>query len=428
MNILVLHALGKPSLASRLLFEHVFSIREFFPEHCYIFHDANIPPPDSIKNARYDAILLDVTFLAFRWRSKSVFGRILKEYAFVGNSDAVKIAFPQDEYDCHLVLDDWMCKWHVDVVFSVLSEAWDLIYPRYSKIGRIEFGYTGYIDERLISKEVKSFLERSIDIGYRANNLPANYGRIGQQKRIVGEEVARLSVGAGLAVDIKVGGGSMLAGEAWLSFLNNCKFTLGANSGSSLLDPVGDIRNAVRGYVAGHPKASFEEIEQACFSGQDVYEFTALSPRVFEAALMGSAQILVRGDYGGILVPYEHYLPIQADASDFSEILDAMRDYSAVRSMIARCRETLLSFDDLRYRRRAEILISLIIELRDGKGAVGSNPPDLSELAKEYASMMRWKYARHRFMQSIKKTLFCGIQRMPWLYRLLRALRYRLLG
>jgi hypothetical protein len=75
------------------------------------------------------------------------FRKHLADYAFVAESDAVKLAFPQDEYDCHQLLDDWMYDWKVDVVFSVIASGWDVLYPRYHRVGDIRLGYTGYIDE-----------------------------------------------------------------------------------------------------------------------------------------------------------------------------------------------------------------------------------------------------------------------------------------
>ena len=59
------------------------------------------PVSPRLRREQFDAILLDTTFLC--WRSvlphEQNLGRLLSEYAFVGDSDAVKIALPQDEYD-----------------------------------------------------------------------------------------------------------------------------------------------------------------------------------------------------------------------------------------------------------------------------------------------------------------------------------------
>lgn len=422
MNILVLHALGNPALAPRLLLEHVFFLRNYFPQHNYIFHDAALPVPDYVRQTRFDAILLDVTFLGYRWRAPSVFSKFLADYAFVAESEAVKLAFPQDEYDCHRLLDDWMYDWRIDVVFSVISSGWDVLYPRYSAVGKIVLGYTGYIDERLLGWKPKKFSERRIDIGYRARRLPPNYGRLGQIKYSIGVDLARVAAGAGLVVDIKLGEDSMLFGDSWLHFLDDSKFTLGANSGSSLLDPRGEIREAVNAYIARHPSSSFEEVEANCFPGVDIHNFTAISPRVLEASLLGSAQILVEGSYSEILTPYDHFIPIKPDASNFSEVLSCMRDVSAVEGMIARCRDAVLSVGALRYRSRAEMIFELIDEVRDRRG--GGDHVDHWELVARYDRDMASRYRRHWVKQSIRRKALLLLRRFPRVYQFLRSLRY----
>ena len=69
-----------------------------------------------------------------------------------------------------------------------------------------------------------------------------------------------------------------------------------------------------------------EEVEQQCFPGlEGHFQMTAISPRVLEAALLESCQILVEGDYSGLVQPWEHFIPIRSDASDFQEVQEAMK-------------------------------------------------------------------------------------------------------
>src|SRR3990167_3469509 len=196
LNILILHRLGPVHLAPLFLQRHVFSLKTYFPEHNYIYHDAHLPAPEYIKDASFDAIILDVTFLCARWAGETVYNKIRAGFAFVRDSDAVKIAFPQDEYDCHRILDDWMCDWNVDVLYSVISSNWSLLYPRFHQVGEIKWSIG-----TAFSNEAKKF---------------------------------------SLKTDIVLGDEGTLLGRSWLDFINDCKFTLGANSGSSLLDPFGD--------------------------------------------------------------------------------------------------------------------------------------------------------------------------------------------
>lgn len=423
LNILVLHSLGNPELAPRFLHEHVYSLQKNFPEHNYLYHDSALSIPEYVKQASFDAILLDVTFLCARWFGEKVFQQRLVEYAFVAESDAVKLAFPQDEYDCHQLLDDWMCDWNVDVVFSVIASGWDVLYPRYHRTGDIRLGYTGYIDEALLNRAPKALGNRPIDIGYRARKLPPYFGRLGENKWTIGRDVAARARDAGLRVDIELGEQATLMGDRWLNFIGDSKFTLGANSGSSLLDPTGSIQRSVRSYLSRQPGASFEEVERNCFPGMDgKYSFTAISPRVLEAALLGSAQLLVDGEYSGIVKPGEHFIALRPDASNFPEVLDAMADRALVEGMIRRCREAVLSVDALRYNNKARMILDLIAE-RTADQKSGANDDKVRQVISRYASEMKTKYQSRWRRQYYRKKIAKALAPYPRLFEMLRSAR-----
>jgi hypothetical protein len=409
LSVLVLHSLGAPGLAPASVVSNVFYLQRYFPEHKYLYHDTNLPLPQYVSAAAFDAIILDVTFLCARWNGQTQFDKLRRDYAFVGDSHSVRIANPQDEYDSHLLLDDWMCEWKVDVVFSVVSSGWDVLYPRYCNVGDIRLGYTGYIEDSMLSRVRKPFLQRRIDIGYRAKRLPPYFGRIGENKWTIGRDVAGAAAKYGFKTDIVLGNAGFLLGDAWLEFLNDSKFTLGANSGSSLLDARGDIQRAVRSFVEKHPDASFSEVEANCFPGLDgAHAFTSISPRVIEAALLDSGQLMVDGEYSGIIKPWEHFIPIRSDASNFHEVQSVLRDESFVGQMIARCRETVLSIDDLRYRNKAKSVLGLIGDLKSRKNCL-SNLAMINDVVLRYHEEMDDKYRalwrRRRLLRSLSSSL-----------------------
>lgn len=421
LAILVLHCLGNPSFAPAFLKNHIFSLQKYFPEHEYFFHDATLPLPSYVAELEFDAIVLDVTFLTARWVSQEFLQKQKELYAFVGLSPSVKIALPQDEYDCNQLLDDWMCEWNMDVVFSVIASGWNILYPRYHQTGNIRLGYTGYVDESLIDYPVQPFDTRKIDIGYRARKLPPYFGRVGQVKWTIGRDVKSLASQAGYCVDIELGEAGTLYGDAWLEFINNSKFMLGANSGSSLLDPTGKIQKLVCSYLANKPHATYEEVEAACFPGMESTEsFTAISPRVLEAALLGSAQILVDGEYSGIVSPHEHFIPIRADASNFDEVAVSMKDNAQVELMIRRCREAILSVDALRYRNHGKNLLNIIGDLSARKG-LSEKHQRIQKAKVRYQQEMQKKYQFHWKIHEYKMAVVQMTQRYPRFQNALRA-------
>lgn len=421
LNILVLHCLGDPERAPAFLVHHVFALRKNFPEHNYLYHDATLPLPAYVADLEFDAIILDVSFLTARWAGQDFFRGRKKAYEFVKHSQAVKIAFPQDEYDCNELLDEWMCEWEVDIVFSVISSGWDVLYPRFHRLGEIRLGYTGYVDESLIDRPVVPFESRSIDIGYRAKKLPPYFGRIGEVKWTIGRDVAQLARQAELNVDIELGDSGTLFGEAWLHFIEDSKFTLGSNSGSSLLDPVGDVQRRVRDILRVKPDASFEVVEAACFPGlEGQHSFTAISPRVIEAALLGSAQILVDGEYSGIVSPAEHFIPIRSDASNFSEVLAQMSDVESVKRMIDRCREAILSVDVLRYKNKSRMVLDLIGDLVSRRN-ISTDARKFERVVARYSMEMEQKYKAEWRRQNFRSKVSRAIAPYPMFYQALRT-------
>lgn len=405
LNILVLHRLGDPLAAPDFLVKHTHLLRNYHPENNYLYHDVSLPIPEFVREEYFDAILLDVTLLCIRWAEDELFQEIISALDFVRHSSALKIAFPQDEYDCHLKLDNWMCSWNVDILYTVLPDHVSALYPQFSRQRTLRKAFTGYLDDKLFKAEPAGYNARPIDIGYRARKLPPYFGRIGQNKWTIAEGVRQKALQEGLTLDIAVGERSSLPGQSWLDFINRCKFTLGANSGSSLLDPYGDIQRKVKSYVAVHPEATFDEVERTCFPGLDgLHSMTAISPRNLEAGMFESCQLLVEGAYSGILEPHQHYIPLTADASNFSDVLKIMRNRHEVDCIRKRCRNRLLDYEPLRASWHAREIIQTV---RDE--AKPDRPSDASDKGRQ--ASVRYKSAMHRDYehlwrrQRIKKTI-----------------------
>ena len=368
-SVLVLHRMGNPALVPAFLPGHMRSIERSWPDGACLFHDVSLPLPDWVKVLPFDAVFLDVTLLASRWMGATVHEDIRRRYAFVRDLPALRIAFPQDEYDCSAVLDDWMCDWAVHVVVSVIDGYREVLYPSFHRQGLIETGFTGYVDEALVDRPWIPWSRRSVDIGYRAKRLPPYFGRLGELKWTIGRDVSRWASGMDLALDIRLGDGHSLPGEAWIKFVSSCKAMLGTPSGSSLLDPHGELQRRVRTYLRGRPRASFQEVERACFPGLDgQHTFSAISPRAIEAALVGTAQLLVEGNYSGVLLPGQHYLPLAPDGHNLPEVCRVALNEDAVTPMLRRCREAVLSESRLRSGHRDAWLRGMILEHRGRQG------------------------------------------------------------
>jgi hypothetical protein len=358
LKILILHQNSDLNQVRRTSFNHAFFLLKYAPWNEYELHSFGEPISPRLRREHFDAILIDTTFLCWRWAlpHEKYIERILSDYAFIAQSNAIKIALPQDEYDETERLDDWLAVWRVDYIYSVCYEYRNIFYSKSSRYAHIIEGLTGFIDDAdvaIMKRFARPFADRTKDVGYRARDLPPNFGRFSRLKAQIGEQFLGAAQGRGLQLDIAVGNTSQhaLVGDDWLRFLVDCRFTLGCESGSSLLDPRGEIRAACNAYLEKHPDAGFDEVEAECFPNIDMKQiYSAISPRVFEAALAGNCQILVPGHYLGLLKPNEHYVPLAADFSNIESVLQELTDWPAAQRRALECRHVLLSEARLTYR------------------------------------------------------------------------------
>lgn len=339
MKVLILHGIDDPARIRRTTLNRSFCMPKHRPAHDYTFHAIH-HEPGALATQRFDAILLDATFLGYRWlRPRPLFDALIERYDFVRRADAVKLAFPQDDYDHCAMLDRWLHDWRVDVVFTPLPRFVDVLYPQTSSSAQFESALTGYVDpldEAILARVALPHRERQIDVAYRARDLPPNFGRAGQLKAEIGRRfIEGLPADHGLRLDISTDPDATIVGDEWLAFLGRTKSFLGSASGSSLLDPEGELQDAVAAYIKEHPHASFAEVEAACFPGLDGrYLMTVLGPRNLECAAARTCQILVPDEGLAPFEPGVHYLALDSKGREAGAVADLLADEGRIRAVI----------------------------------------------------------------------------------------------
>lgn len=407
MIVLVLHHLGDPRHWRPAMVDHELCLPTFAPEHDYLVHDCALPLPEFVKDIPFDGVVLTQTFLGRR-RHRRVFERVRREYAFVRDLDAFKIALPQDDYEHSAVLDTWLDEWRVDRIYTVCPEHWDVLYPRNASTGRLRLGYTGYVSDVRIQRwqQPKAWASRPIDVTYRSSLMPFHLGRIGVIKSTIGERFRSVAEGQGFTMDLSVDSRDVIVGTRWHNFLEDSKFVLGANSGSSMFDPTGSISEAVIDYQVRHPGASFEEVERACFPGVDGrFEFTALSPRNVECALIGSVQVLTPGRYSDVLEAGRHYLRMEPDLSNASELFAQMRDQEMVTRVAKDCKDAVLSRQDLRYDHHVRELTDAIASSPRRSWAGTATRTFVDKYRAAMKTTESWHWRRERVMNAGRAAL-----------------------
>lgn len=310
--------------------EHLNCFKKHFRGTVH-YVNAAFKVPKNIFKVPYDLIIVHTSFLAtLRWWDEP-YETWVKHYCFLNKINAPKVILPQDEFfKC-----DRICRFindfNIDGVFSVSPETeWDKIYPGIDrKKIRFEKILTGYLESETISEIDRlssNITTRDIDISYRAWKAEYWLGRHGLLKKTIAESFQLEAQKFGLRIDISTNDRDTLLGLDWYKFLLRSKYVIGVEGGASLLDFDGKVREKVTSYLEKFPNATFEETEKACFIGKDGnLKLFAISPRHFEACLTKTCQILIEGEYNGLLQPWKHYIPLKKDYSNINEVLEIVK-------------------------------------------------------------------------------------------------------
>jgi hypothetical protein len=289
-----------------------------------------------VRRLKPELVVFTPTLLSERWNP--TWDRIVRRLEPVIGMSAHKVIAPQDEYLRPDRICEFVDRFGIDTVLSLAAPTqWPTLYGPILDRVHIHRVLPGYVESAGPLPTASSDDDRETDISYRAWRSAAWTGRHGQLKVEIGERVRLAATAIGLSTDISNSPRDVLLGEAWTRLLASSRWVLGTEGGSSLLDRDGTLRTRVDAFTARHPDASFEEIEAACFPGLDGnLDYRAISPRHFEAAALRTGQILVRGDYNGLMIPGVHYLALEPDFTNLDEVLRAARDEGLRRQIVER--------------------------------------------------------------------------------------------
>jgi hypothetical protein len=222
------------------------------------------------------------------------------------------------------------------------------------------------LNEKTFRRE-KADGARTIDIGGRSARYPVFLGD--DERNRVYDAFSRVGPQAGLSVDID--NESRFDRGGWATFLNDCRGTIGTEAGSWYLERDDRTALEIRQYIRAkggvatiradgmfhaacrhlpfslkewlktlvkwspvlheamhHDAVSFEEIRMRFFDDRPrcpVYS-KCVSSRHFDAAGTGTCQILIRGRYNGILQADEHYIALDPDLCNMSNVIERFRD------------------------------------------------------------------------------------------------------
>jgi hypothetical protein len=341
--------------------------------------------PSGIRSSSFDAIILHYTFLSYctlglgfyKWR---------RDFDWIRELECLKIAIPQDEGDCPELLDEWLFDLGVSVIFSVHYNEDGPLYPVMREHATIYPCLPGYIDEdtaKRIEKVLLPIEKRPRDIVYRARRLPYRFGKAGRLKYMIADVVEARAKALRFNVDISNSFEDSIYGGEWFDFIASSKTVIGCQGGWSAVDWRGELRAAVSRLLRADPSLSFEDVERCLPKGWDDYRFFTVTPRHFEAIITKTCQLLIEGEYKGILQADKHYIPIKQDFSNLDEALGKLRDDRYMQGLVDRAYEDIYLGGEYTYRAFAKRIDEVLIEhqkMEKGKAKAMSDQNSTNKL------------------------------------------------
>lgn len=320
--------------------EHIGALRRFSRHRVDAFNPRGVRHSRLLRLDDYDAVVLHYTIFVLSDNYLAPwFHERLAAYR------GLTVQFIQDEYRQVDAVSERMRELGVNLLFSAVpTETVPLVYgPRLPGVDVLST-LTGYVPAGLESRPRPPLDGRPLDVVYRGRAIPYWLGRLGQEKVLIGREFLELAASTRLRCDIAWTEDERIYGEEWYRFLGSARATLGTESGASIVDFDGSLQAQTEAYLKEHPTATFEEVEQAILApheGNAVIQ--AISPRVFEAAALGTAMVNFTGSYSDVIEPWAHYIPLEKDFSNFSEVLAAIEDDAVLQRIVSRAHNDLVA-------------------------------------------------------------------------------------
>lgn len=306
--------------------------------------------PARLDLARFDVIIIHYT-IAVGFGPQHFLSPDAR--ARIGAFDGLKVQFLQDEYRDVNMVTATLRDLGTEVLFTCFPEREiEKVYPAAALPGvRKVNNLTGFVPERLLARRPRPIAARPIALGYRARIPPFWLGRLGAEKwQIVDKFKAHVPADR-LRMDLSYAESDRIYGEKWIEFVSSCKAMLGVESGASVIDFSGELRNTVDQYVRAAPGASFEEVDGRFLRAHEEHvRMNQISPRCFEAAALGTAMVLYEGEYSGVLEPGRHYIPLRKDFQNIDEVVRALKDDRLLQDMADRARSEVAENPKWSYR------------------------------------------------------------------------------
>jgi len=365
-KVLVIHALRPTSRQTTI--DHLLAFREHLPNaDVQYLHFAQPLPKGMLDQVEPDLLIVNYDYLNYRFTP--LWPYIRNRHRNLARQSRKVVAIAQDDFWAHRLLDNWCISWKVDRVLTPIDNDLHILYPRSIKRAEIRTVLTGYAPTSVEPSD--PLAARPIDLGQRVRMMPPHLGAYAQEKAHQTIEFSRYAREAGFAVDVSIRVEDGIVGADWPKFLRRCKFTVGMKGGASIADPYGLLYARVE--ARRHRRFRYHNTPESMSflrRRDGKHRFSAISPRLFEAAAAGTCQVLRPDDYLGVLEPWVHYLPLNHDFSNVQDVVLAMRDSERCQEVTNNSQKQLIDSGKFSYRRLVDDAVNGL--LADSPSAVAT--------------------------------------------------------
>lgn len=270
-----------------------------------------------------------------------------------------KFVLLQDEYQKVNQTEALLAQLGIDVLFTLVrSDLIDTAYPdnRLKTLKKVQV-LTGYVDDELLTLNSPPIASRPIDVSYRTRHCEYRLGKLAQDKTVLAERFPKYASTRQLTLDVSAEESDRVYGDAWFQLLKDSKVVLGTESGASIWDRDGEVSKKIRQYLRKNRKATFQAVHEAVlkpYEGNLLY--SAISPRVFEAAAAKACLVMFEGEYSGVCKPDVHYIPLKKDFSNISEVLDKIEDDNYLQTIVDKAYQDLILSRDYAMDKLSEVI------------------------------------------------------------------------
>lgn len=299
---------------------------------------------DKFDFRRFDAIGIHYSIKPYStYYLSNALKEKLKEYS------GVKFLFLQDEYQKVNTIQDFLYDYKFDLLFTLVNEHYlPIAYPdpRLQALKKVTV-LTAYVADEMKAFTNVPILERSIDVSYRSRPCEYWLGRLAYEKEFIAEQFVKRTQSYNLVLDINLEESSRVYGADWIKMLQNSRAVLATESGASLWDFDGSVQKETSYFLKHNKEATFDEVFQnvlKSYDGNVIY--SAISPRIFEAAATRTPMIMFPGYYSGVCKPHVHYIVLEKDFSNLDEVIAKLNDSEYLQALADRTYHDLILSDD----------------------------------------------------------------------------------